>query len=170
MRNERVRILAIGLLLMCCGACSPVAIISYRQFGACGSDHKALVFFSLLQLENASGTAPATFDPYASFVQGHQNDGQGLGFIDLGTTGQLSVNLGFPAAEKVTAAAGQTVTLNTIGVAPVATTAADAATEANNTPYFLVASGALGDKLNANQTSWPVTPSCQDVNIKNGGQ
>jgi hypothetical protein len=170
MCNERARILAIGLVLTCSVACNPVAIVSYRQFGACGgSDHKALVFFSLLQLENASGTAPATFDPYASFVQGHQNDGQGLGFIDPGWTGQLSVNLGFPAAAKVSVAAGQTVTLNTVGVAPVATTA-DATTEANNTPYFLVASGALGDKLNANQISWPVTPSCQDVNIKNGGQ
>jgi hypothetical protein len=162
MRKQLCVLAVLGSLVLCFGAgCNPVAVVTYKQIGACGAS-PTLVWFQFIAVDNTSGSTSATFDPYASYISGHQNDGMGLGFIDLGWTGQEAVLRGFPAAQKITVAAGATQTLNEIGISPLNVTLQ----EATSTQYTLVTSGALGDKLNPAQTSWPQT-SCDGVSINN---
>jgi hypothetical protein len=164
MRKQRFALAVLVALVLGVGVgCNPVAVVTYRQIGACsGLPNQSLIWFQFVTLDNSSGVTSATFDPYASYIEGHQNDGVGLGFIDLGETGQQAVFRGFPAAMKITVAAGATQTLDEIGIALLQVSLQ----EATSTPYALVTSGALGDKLNASQTSWPQT-SCDGVSIQN---
>lgn len=144
--------------------------ITYHQVGACNGGrtqfgeynagpNQAYVIFAIENIDNTQNTNAFPYDPKNIFWT--QNPKSAF-------DSNLEIyryKLGPFATVPVTVNAGRSIGFNPngYGALVVQTTAADGASEANNTSYFLGYQNVLMNKSNSNRTSWPYTPNCADI-------
>ena len=171
-------LLSLGcLLLIACPPTPPnnVVTINYEQLGACNGlstggggasagPNQAYVAFKVSTIVNTESAAQDfNFDPNKAYVNGTSP----RAFVN-NTSGVMPVLNPFLAKSRFVAK-GTTETLNGSLIAVVSTGAADGASEANNTSYFLVYDTPAGGqgvswvKKDPSRTSWPYTPDCTTI-------
>jgi hypothetical protein len=158
------------------GAPQSSVSIAYKQIGACNGFatpnglvsagvNQAYVLFAVERIDNTGNAAPFAYDPgnIGAIVAGHRDA------FDSGLQLYKFI-LGPFATAPMTVAAGQTISFSPFGFGAliVQTMAADGASEADHTAYFLTYQGS-GNPLvvmtntDASRTSWPYTPDCSTV-------
>jgi hypothetical protein len=151
-----------GLLMGCPGKPTPIALIHYRQLGACITAQTgtgvisvppshAVVIFKITSVDN---TSPATAWSFNSSN------------LQINPPSSTQQNLGGPG--PVAIGAHQNVSLNTFVGIMVETGNADG-TDASTVNYFLVyplvppAPGTLGVKDNSSQVQYPFAHDCSTI-------
>lgn len=166
-------VMAVALVAADCEQAHDVVTINYEQIGACNGfssgsgatsagPNAAYVVFRVSTIENTD-SAPRTFDfdPNKLFINASPR---------AYTSTQLNLAQLNPFyATSRTVAPGATEALNGAVIAIVQTVAANGASEANNTSYFLLYDGGSGGqgvtliKANPDQTSWPQIEDCTQI-------
>ena len=174
--------LAAALLLAGCPPSEDVVTITFDQVGACngyqqtagpgGSGphvtvsagaHAAFVVFRVVTIDNSKSSKDFNFDPSRIFITGSSPQ------AFMSSSLSLTQDLGVFAAVPTTVPKGKSVGNNGLMVTVVATGAANGASEANNSSYFLAFASRSGDpgvilaKRDPNRTSWPVTENCRAI-------
>jgi len=175
-----LRVLALPAFAFSLAACNPngTATINYHQTGACNGGqgqsgdpstfynagpHAAYVVFGIERIDNSQGRVPFNFDPTKMFVNGGNHVDPGLMIYKwvLGPFASVAATVGANSTWNF-AVSGQNALI-------VQTTAANGASEANNTPYFLNYATGVNDpgvvmnKTDASQKSWPDTENCSSI-------
>lgn len=180
MRILTVLLALIGILPLLAPSCTQTAI-TYHQVGACNggpSDageynagpNQAYVIFAIEKIDNSQNSNAFAYDPSKIFWTGNSRDA-------FDSNLQIyRYKLGPFATAPLTVNASGSIGFNPYGYGAlvVQTAAADGASEANKTSYFLgyAGSGSAGNptvlmsKSNASQTAWPYTPNCADIILK----
>lgn len=155
-----------------------IVIVTYDQVGSCngynqttgpggsGPQHSvnagpnaAMVAFRAVNIDNSHNSRDYNFDPSRFFINQEPR-----AFIS--TSLSMAKDLGVFAAVPKVVPRGTVEGNNGIMVTTVSTVAANGASEANNTNYFLIYDSKPGDpivmlvKRNAGQTSFPQTDNC----------
>jgi len=171
-------------LLSTAATCTPTqspVTITYEQVGACNGYQQtsgpggpqntisagpkaAFVAFRVVTLDNSKSATDFTFDPEKMFVIGTSP------MEHVSTSLSLARDLGVFAAIPVTVPAGKNQGNNGIAVITVSTSAANGASEANNTNYLLSYVTPAGqsvflEKRNVNQTTFPQTDDCRGIHF-----
>ena len=156
-------------------ACNPApSKITYEQVGACNAndvgaqDHLAFVFFRVQEIDNSQTNVGYTFHPKNLWI----NTGDLYSGYQYVATGQEANVLGIPPLlSGINVAANAKIPVNKYVVFLVQTTNPDGPTEANSTSYFFLYNNPPNDpgkllvRSNAQQTSWPNTHRCADINF-----
>ncbi len=160
----------------CSSSSNPVVTITYKQVGACNGyetsnggvsvgPNAAYVIFAVDTIDNSQSSQDFAFDPTHLFVNlGGQH-------VHIDTSLSLAHDiLGTFTLVPTTIPAGKTVTLDGFAPVVVTTVAANGASEANKTSYFLLSDpspnfGFILVKSNPSQTSWPDTENCRDIQL-----
>ena len=177
-----VLVLAAAPLLMCgCntpGTPQDTVTITYEQVGSCngyqqttgpgGSGPQTMVSpgpnaafatFRVVTIDNSKSSQDFNFEPTRLFINQTPK-------AFMSSSLSLTRDLGVFAAVPVTVAKGKSQGNNGITVTVVPTVAANGASEANNTSYFLLydtptpSLGVVLVKKNPSQTSWAQTDNC----------
>jgi subtilase family serine protease len=158
---------------------SKVVTIRYHQVGACNGykinpspdtsgivsagPKAAYVIFGIESLDNSQSLTAFNFDPSKLFVQQARQE-----FFD-DNLGLYRDILKTSATKATTINPGQNFKTKTFGALIVATTNANGAAEAINTPYFLRYKASSSDptinlvKSDSSRTSWPLTEDCTTI-------
>jgi len=149
-----------------------VATVTYSQIGSCANfsnlqgagPNLAFVFFRFTQVDDTQPATDYNFNPQTLYIN---DTGAGM-FVAAQTNGWAST-LGYTAVVPVNVPHGTSKALNNVGAFLVSTADADGAKESSQTNYFLLnhtnpgTPGVLLVKSNYNQTQYPYTPSCSQI-------